>query len=599
MPSSARPVDYPSPSTHEASSTWTGPGRRPGISRNAGQTSLVTIGVLLFLLGLYAFVTFQTQVMFTDNARISEIRPGLAPRNDGGILFGASLTGLGTGLMLAAMSPLRPRKRLVPFGVIVATTASLLWTHFTIFVNAILVPSARSADLTASFLFHDTASALPMATFILAIITLSFVFIWLAAALALVAPSVWQNKLRYPTLVDEHRTRLVIITLFAAVVGVTFVRQFIEYALVGDARPTGGFLNTNITVVYYLLSLATALAIATTSWRTYTVTWRDLHRTKSMGFRRAYHYLVAGETWLWGIALALNIVVLLAGPAYQPDARVDRVFSMNSKGVSVFFFILPALYALHRVVSREHVAHLMALPSAIPPKRLDTLAVMTVLLVGLWTILTVVLRAADMTSFGRLLVRVMAVAAALPFFAVRFDSSQYGRPQLRTIGSTYVLLSATAVAMLAGIMLWGSGNSITTRYVETGGFVSTVQPYATGVRVLGSLFLSLPATLGLWFLATRYRPQVHPGPLLVVAFSILIGMNLVLNIDAADPRDVTIGRTDVLVGFSIVSLTTAFDRVVLVSAWIATAAMGFLATALLIYRGSQPHPPGSPSAAMQ
>ncbi len=407
--------------------------------------------------------------------------------------------------------------------------------------------------------------------------------------MGLVTPDLWRQNVLRPATLGGHRMRVVLATLAFVAFGSGFLRAFFGFALRADSDPKGGFLDTNMLVVYYLMVITLAAILAIVAWRAYSVVWGDLRDKPSQRFRRGYAYLTHTENWLWGILLVLNGLVLSAGPVYQPEAAADRVFAMNSKGVSMFFLVVFLLYFLQRRVSLGYMRFLRAERPSLSVVRRDSLWAMTVILAGGWALLALVLIPVDLTPLTKLILRYGFVALIVPFFAVRLDLGELVRPEFRTSGGPLLLLASALVSILVGIMLWGAGNSVVTFYSRAGGFVtpetSVLQPYATGIRILGSLFIATPLALTLWFLALRFRRVVSPGPLIVVGLSIVVAMNLLFTINTQDVRDDELRASEVLIGFAIVSLSTAFDKAVVTILFAATAAVGVLAMAVLLQRG--------------
>lgn len=560
------------------------------------RLALALLGGALFLLGLLAFLMFQSQLLFTEDAQVDDITPGAIPRNDGGIFLGAFLMGAGLGSMLIGSSPRPAAERILPALGFSAGVTVLLVVHFTLFVNAVILSDMGAAMITASFLFHDTMNALPIATFLLTFVTLVLILFTLLCGLALVAPTFWQRRILHPQDPESHRTRLVLLALLLLGTGAAFTRQFIAYALIGDIRPEGGLFRPNITIVYYLLGFTMLSALAVLALRTYILAWGDLRGAKSRNFRQSYRALTLSESVIWALILLLTGVILLAGPTYRPDGGVDRVFSMDSKGVSIFFLIVAALYAVHRRLSRRYLQTVGRRFDAPTGVGWDALATLTATVVAVWSLIALATWSLDLAPPTALVLRIVPLAALLPFFALRFSGTGPHRLMLRGPGAPYILLAATGIAVLGAIMLWGIGNSATTRYTQADGFTALgapiLQSYAVWVRLLGAFFLAIPMTWGLWLLAQR-GGRVHPAPLLVVAFSTLIGMNLLFEVGLADPFDATVGRTDVLIGFSLVRLTPA-QQAFLVPLRLATAAVGLVAAGLLVRQGARGEPRADP-----
>lgn len=561
---------------------------RPALPARGTTTGLVLAGSAVFVLGLLLFADMQTQALFREAG--AQITPGSIPRNDSGILFGAIVAAAGLSLVLASLSPRPAAKRLGPAAGLTAATASLLFAHFTIFVNGFIVPSLNSAAVEASFAFHDAAAALPIATFVLALVTALLIGATILFAMALVAPDAMRTRLLRVRTLEEHRTRVALLTLALLACGAGFLRQFFAYALTGDAQPSGHVFGANLYLLaYYTLSLTLLGALGTTAWRAYTLTWGDLRDKPSRSFRRFNAYLAHTETWLWGTTFVLNGILLLAEPVYTPGNDVDRVFAMNSKGVSIFFLLVFGLYALQRLAVREELTHMRAQLGELYVVRRDNLLVMSLILIGGWALLAAISSTWNVTSLSKLILRFAFVALVLPLFALRLDIEQTVRPAFRTRGGPAILFAGAIVAILTGIMLWGVGNTVTTVYSRNGGFYfpeeNVLQPYATGIRILGSLFIAAPLTTALWMMAIRFKRAINPGPLIVAGLSVVLAMNLLFTINAHDLRDPSVRTTEVLVGFASVSVATLLDKVVVLTVFSATAAIGVLAMARLMHQG--------------
>lgn len=552
----------------------------------------VAIGITLFIVGLLAFANLQTQALFRDTIA-ADVSGGQVERNDGGILFGALVATGGVALMFSSLSRLPAGKRLAPAGLFIASATFLLFTHFTIFVNGIISRNAQQAILTASFLFHDTAKALPIATFTLAFLTITALALTVFAAMRLVTPTLLDDQIRRPEAVHTHRSRLVVLTLLVLASGGGFAWQFFDYALNADASPSGAVFGTSLIVAtYYLLTFVLILALALTAWRTYLLGWGDLRYRRSLNFRKGYHNLLNAENWSWMVMGVLTLAVFFTPPAYQPDpGTTDRVFAMDSKGATFFFLLLTGgAYLLHRLAGSQYLRFLRETHQPLPIVPRDHLLHMSLTLAALWALLALLLAPASLSPLTKLSIRFAAVALVAPFFVIRFSLDELARPRLRP-GAPVVLLLVALVSVLVGIMLWGAGNSVTTIYARgTGGFTTpegnVLQPYATGIRLLGSLFIAIPLASTIWYVAARYARRLNPAPLLTFALSIVIGMNLLLTINTGDPYDPTLGQTRVLIGFKMIELTSAMDRALILGAWSAVAAVGFAALTILLDQGA-------------
>ncbi|MBW3581481.1 MAG: hypothetical protein KY455_00125 [Euryarchaeota archaeon] len=545
----------------------------------------VLMGILLFIGGLMMFAWYQTQQMFKDSLS-SEVSAGLVARNDGGILFGALLAGIGLATVLASLSPRAPKRRMVPILGIIASTTGLLFLHFTIFVNSFTIPGEGMIMLRASFIFHDSASFLPMAVFVLALVTLILILLGAMSVMALIAPRLMRERFIRPTHADSHRTRLVLTALTLVLVGGTFVHQFVYYALGADAEPTGGFVATNRVLLYYLLAISLSAAIATTVWHTRLIVWGDLRDRRSLSFQRSLIPLHRTETWLWAATFALNLLVLFPEPVYTPSGSdTSRVFAMNSRGASIFLLLLFGGWGVHRWSAKAWLRHLRDDHGINGQAKYDRLFFLATTVIGIWLFTWFLLLALpSLDHFGptpNLLIRIGAVALVLPFFAMRIQLAETGlRPRLAHHGAPMTLLLFAGLAIVTGLMLWGTGNTITTFYSRSGGFVnpeeSVLQPYATGIQLLGSLFIGLPLMLGLWYLGARHDRIPHPAPILVAAFATVLAMNMVMTIQTEDVFDSALGQTDVLVGYRIVNVASTLDTSVLLGVWAATllAALG-------------------------
>lgn len=551
----------------------------------------LVVGILLFVGGMLFFSQQQTQAVLRNSFDYQSATLGTG-RNDGGILFGAILAGLGIGVLFFGLSRLAPKDRLKPTAGLVASSTALIFLHLTIFVNSFAIPDARLVALRASFMFNDAADFLPIALFILTLATFLLLTGAAFAAMRLVTPLFLRRAIVRPHDPEDHRTRLVLLTLVVIASGAAFTRQFFGYALGADADPTGGMTPTWLTLTYYLIGITLGLALGTTAWRTYLLAWGDLRAKRSLSFRRYLVPLRQTENWLLGGLIVLHLIVFFARPIHQPDpATTSNIFAVNSKGVSIFLLLMVPLYWMHRRVERRWLTHLAHTPHPLYTVHRDRLANLAITLGAGWTLIALLFLAVEVEPLTSLASRLAFVAVVVPFFAIgiSFDTNR-AEPYLKGVGAPLMLLFAALVSILVGIMLWGQGNSVTTFYSRNGGFVdatsSALQPYSTGIRLLGSLFIAAPAVQLLWFMSARYQRQTNPGAILVAGFSIILAMNILFTINAESPTDVAIRQTEVLVGHYLISLQSGFDKAVVLGLWSLVAALGTVAVTMTLGRGT-------------
>lgn len=557
--------------------------------------TLLATGLLLFLVGFLLFAQNQTQALFRD-IQGWEVSGGLHPRNDGGILFGALVAGSGLGTILWALSPLpRGRRFLLTSGAVAAFVA-LMVAHFSIFVNGLIFSDEQMVHVQASFLFHDTIATIPMNAFALAFLTLIIIVAGLLATISLLTPRLYESHVHRPATLEDHRTRLLLTTLLVLGVGAAFTRQFFTFAVGADATPADGFLSTNLVAVYYLLGFAMVLALGAAAWRTFLLCWGNLVDRTTRRFRKGHHVLIRFETWVWGAILVLNGVILFAPPVFTPTAETDRVFMMDSRGVSWFFLLVIPIYILQRRMAASQLRFLSHLRRNLPTPRMDRLASMTLTVALLWIAGGILLPLTDLSPLVALLLRVMPLAAIMPFFALQLDVQSAFQLRTRGPGAPLILIASAGLSILAGIMLWGVGNSVTVLYSQvSGGFLTPqgrlLQPYSTGLRLLGALFMAIPTLIMLWLVSTRnpFPRNVQIGPLIVSGLALIFAMNLLFTIDPAGYFDAGLGHTDVRIGFWALLMTETFDTVFMTIVWAATTGLGIVAAVLLLRRGIDPN----------
>jgi hypothetical protein len=536
----------------------------------------------MVVLGLLLFGVLQTQAMFRDSLSFG-IVAGLTLRNDGGLFFTALMAATGLALVLGALSTRPPRERLLPMAGIAASGTLLLVAHFSIFVNGIILPNQGQVAVTASFLFHDTAT-LSIAVFSLALVTLLLVIGGLLATFSLLTPRLLRERVLHPVTFGDHRTRVHLLTLGLAATGGVYAIQFFRYALTADSDPAG-FFTTNLILVYYVLALLVLAAVGLATWRAFTLSQGDLRLRWSRSFQRNHRLLRKTESWLWGAILVLNLIILAAEPLYRPTSgQTARVFIVDSRGAAMFFLIVPAIYLLQRLATNRLHAHVRErrVDARI---HLDAVLASSLTILAAWLVVGSLLLASRAPPLVTLSVLTAITTIILLFFAVRLDPTEPYLVAPRS-GSTPVLLfAASALAILTGIMFWGGGNSVVTLYARgSGGFITPegqfFQPYAVLFRLLGSLFIALPPVLGLWLLTRTRGAVAQPGHLALIGIGIVVAMNLLFTIQPSDPFDAAIGQTDVRIGFYILQFATVFDRVVLTLLW-------GVATALVLYAMSR------------
>lgn len=567
--------------------------------------TLLVTGLVLFVVGFLLFAHNQTQALFRD-IHGWELSGGVHPRDDAGILFGALVAGSGLATILWALSPLPRASRFLMVLGTVGAFVTLLVAHFSIFVNGVIFSQEQTVHVQASFLFHDTIATLPINAFALAFLTLIIILIGHLAAMRLLTPDLYRTHIHSPTTLEDHRTRFILATLLLLGVGAAFTRQFFVFAVGADATPADGFLSTNLVAIYYLMGFALAIALLTVAWRAFILCWGNLVERTTRRFRRGHHALTRFETWLWGAILLLNLVILIAPPVFRPDAGTDRVFVMDSRGISWFFLLFFPLYLLHRRIGASHLRFLSRIRSENPTPRLDRLAAMTLTILVLWVLGGLLLPLTGLSPLSALLFRVAPLAVALPFFVLRMDVQSAFQLRTRGPGSPLVLIASAALAIVTGIMLWGVGNSVTVQYSQvSGGFLTPegrlLQPYSTGIRILGALFMTLPALIMLWLVSTRHAStrNTQIGPLIVSGLAIVFAMNLLFTIDPAGQFDAGLGYTDVHIGFWALLMAETFDTVIMMVLWAAATAIGLIAAVLLLRRGVEPGEKNRPGSTSQ
>lgn len=560
-------------------------GLNPGNSRIVrqifrwGRVLLLGTGTTMFLGGLYLFASVQTQAMF----RASEIQTGLAQRNDGGILTAALIASLGLAAILVAMSERRPRNRILPALGVVVTSTLLLAFHFSFFVNGFILEQSNLVFVEASFLFQDSAGV-PIAVFVLMFTTLLLVGIGLISTMALLTPRILKERILRPQSLQEHRTRTVLTTLLLMLGGLTFALQFFQWALNADAAPTGGFIETNVIALYYILAFLVAGAVALAAWRASILTWGDLRERAGRRFRRNHRNLLHLENWLWGTILLLTLIVMNSAPIFTVESvALNQVFAADSHGINLFFLFVPLIYLLQRHVGKAHFQHMQETRRELRVVRRDSLFPLSATLILIWVAVPLLLRGEDITPLIQTFVSTGLATLVLLGFALRMDASLDSLIAPRHRGLPLILLASCGLAIVTGIALWGAGNTVVTAYArDSGGFLTPesrfLQPYSVLLRIGGALFLALPPILALWTLTAQMRKNAHPGHLVILAIGIIIAVNLLFTIQATDPLDPTIGRSDVLIGLYLIQLSSAIDIVFMGTIWAAALLMAIYAT---------------------
>lgn len=534
---------------------------------------LLGTGIPALVGGLLLFGWVQTQAMF----RASEIQTGLAQRNDGGILTAALIASLGLAAILAAMSQRRPRHRIVPALGVVTTSTILLAFHFSFFVNGLIVEESEQLMVEASFIFQDTAGN-PIGVFALTFATLLVIGIGLISTMALLTPRILQERVLNPSTLQEHRTRTVLATLLLILGGFTFAVQFFRWALDADAIPKGGFIETNVIALYYILAFMVAGAMVLAAWRASFLSWGDLRERAGRRFRRNHRNLLHLENWVWGTIMLLTVVVMNSAPIFTMESvALNQVFAADSHGINMFFLLVPLLYVMQRVVSRKQFNHLQQERQNLQVIRPDGLLAMAATLILVWVSVPLFIRGPEVTPLIQVFVRTGLATIILLVFALRVDASTQSVLAPRHNGVPLMLLASCGLAILTGIALWGAGNTVVTVYArDSGGFLTPesrfLQPYTVLLRIAGSAFLALPPILTLWMLSAKMRKHAQPGHLVIIAIGTIIAVNLLFTIQATDPLDPTIGRSDVLIGLYLLQLTSAIDTIVMTGIW-ATATL--------------------------
>lgn len=544
---------------------------------------LVGVGTPALVGGLLLFGWVQTQAMF----RASEIQTGLAQRNDGGILTAALIASMGLAALLAAASQRRARHRLLPVLGIITTGTILLAFHFSFFVNGVIIPESDRLMVQASFLFQDTAGT-RIGVFALTFSTLLVIGIGLISAMALLTPQILKERILRPDTLQEHRTRTVLVTLLLMLGGLTFALQFFLWALQADSVPTGGFIATNVIALYYILSFLVAGAVALAAWRASFLSWGDLRERAGRRFRRNLRNLLHLENWVWGTILLLTLVVMNSAPIFTLESvALNQVFAADSHGINMFFLLVPLLYLLQRYVSRGLYQHLQQQRLSLQLARPDSLLATAITLIVVWISVPLVMRGEEITPLIQTFVRTGLATIILLVFSVRVDAANNALIGPRHRGLPLMLLASFGLAILTGIALWGAGNTVVTIYArESGGFLTPqgriIQSYTVLLRIAGSAFLALPPFLALWMLSAKTRRHAQPGHLVVIAIGIIIAVNLLFTIQATDPLDPAVGRSDVLIGLYLLQLASSIDTIVMVSIWAAATLMVLYASLRIV-----------------
>jgi hypothetical protein len=533
-----------------------------------GKVLLLGSGIPLLVLGLYFFSTVQTQAMF----RASEIQIGLAQRNDGGIIFAALLASIGLAFILSALSTRAPLRRILPALAVVASSTLLLAFHFAFFVNGLIMADRSQVMVQASFLFQDS-SAIPIEVFALGFATLLVILIGILGAMALLTPQILHHRVFHPQTLQEHRTRSITITLLLLAGGMSFASQFFRWAFQADSQPVGGFITTNVIALYYLLAALVAAGTLLATWRTWILNWGDLRQRTGPRFRRNHRNLIHLENWIWGTVLLLTLIVMNAAAIHSVESvALNQVFATDSHGLQMFFMLVLGIYLLQRHINRGLYTHLQDNRRTLKTVPFDSLLAMSITLILVWTLTPYLVRGPEVTPLIQLLMRTGLATLVILAFALRVDATQAALIAPRHAGLPLLLLTASALAILTGIALWGAGNTVLTVYArESGGFLTPesrfLQPYTVLLRIAGAAFLALPPIMALWLLSAQVRGHTRPGHLIVIGTGTLIAVNLLFTIQATDPFDPLIGRSDVLIGLYLTQLASPLDTLVMAIIW--------------------------------
>lgn len=549
----------------------------PADQAPAANKIVLAVAVLLVVGGLLLFIHTQTQALFQDTHDLDALNVQ-NPRNDVGVLLGALMCASGLTLLFAVASPLRLRDRLPPAAILTATTTLLLAAHFSIFTNGMTFPEERGLAVQSSFLFHDTAATIPMATFTLAWLTLLVLIITGLAAMSLVAPRLLRDHFTHPRTLQAQRTRLLTVTLLLLAAGSTFARQYLSFATI--ASP----LNW----VYTMMGALLIVVVLLVAVRTYRFLWGPLeHRVTKRCMRRHRNWLRL-EAALWGLLLVATLLTLLSDPVYEPKAGTDPVFAISSKGLSWMLILLFGVYLLQRRITNTYPLFLgrqqRPLPS-IAPDRLLAVGALTIAIWGagaLWTLHP------ELTPLGRLVFRLLPIIILIPVLTSR--SYQQDTSGGQGASRPMMIFGWTALSLLTGIMLWGIGNSTTIIFHQSrGGLLSEpgrlLEPLSAGARLLGSLLLVAPALYALKLLVARRQESAPSALLLLTCLIFVVTLTTLFTVEPSTHHGPGLAHTDVIVGFWATSLPATTDIVIMSTLIGLTATTGLLAAFATLQKG--------------
>jgi hypothetical protein len=546
---------------------------------------LVALAILLTITGLLLFAHAQTQPLFQD-MRDSDATSIHNPRDDGGILIGSLLAVGGITLLASLLSPLRGAKRLVPAGIFAATTTLLLAAHFSIFTNGMGFPDANTFAVQSTYLFHDTHSTLPIATFVLAFITFIVLLVASLALWALLAPRSLHQYSFHPRHPHAHRARILVLTLLILAAGATFTRQF--FAFTTDAAMS---LDTRgMAMVYLLMGTLTTLLLLLLAYRTHRLLWGG-NDTRGPTRKRRAQRLLNLETALLGLLIVFTTMTLFGNPVWEPQAGTDPVFAISSTGISWVFLLLMGAYGLHRVFTRSYQQQLRTHKRPSPTKSGDPLFGFALLAVTAWTAGSLWSLVPGLTPLGALALRITPIVLLAPFVILRT-----GGPTLRAQRPMLTLAWAN-LSVLAAIMLWGIGNSMGIQYSAYAGGLSTTgtglfEGTTAWLRLAAGLLLIAPLIVTIHLLC-RDRARSTPWASLALFSGVtLFALHVLLSIQPVMHHDPINGETRVFVTTWLFGLSSPSDTLLMTTLSALTLALGLTASTLALRRAAEvaPHP---------
>lgn len=556
------------------------------------HTNKIALATALVLLvgGLLFFTHTQTQPLFQDAHDLDALNVQ-NPRNDVGLLVGGLMAASGLTLFLAIASPLRPSDRFLPAALLTVTTALLLTAHFSIFTNGMTFPDQRGLAVKSSFLFHDTAATIPMATFTLAWLTLLVLVFAGLAAMALITPGLLKDHFTRPRTLQAQRARLFAVTLLLLAAGSTFARQYLAFARI----------DSPLEWVYILMGMLLIILVLSIALRTYRVLWGPLEHRISKRCVRRHRNWVRFESSLWGLLLLSTILTLFRDPVYEPVPGTDPVFAISSKGLSLVLFVVFGVYLLQRRFTKAYPIFLAHLERPLPTMKPDRLLAVGAMAITAWSAGALWALHPDLTPLEALVLRLLPLVLLIPILTLRHKNGPSTSPTERS-WNPMMIFAWTTMSVLTGIMLWGIGNSTTIIFQQSsGGLLSEpghlLESLSVGTRLLGSLLITAPLLLTLRLLVVRRKESVSSGLLVLTGLMLVLALTVLFTLEPSTHHSRTLAHTDVIVGFWTSSLPTGFDVAIMSTVVGLTAALGLLISFTTLRKGVEvplPRDPVSP-----